>query len=125
MSDAIDRHQPRAIAVLLRGGRLLAWAVLHWLLAFAEQVLAVVAPLVLVCGLAWWALPRLVGLVPLEGPARDVAGDVLAHLPTSVPIAGFWVTPGGLIADGLLLMALAALLQTVAAVITLDLAAPR
>ena len=118
-SDVAADHR-RPASVLLRGLRIAVWAVLHWALSFTEQVLEVLAPLVLVCGLAWWALPRIVGLVPLEGPARDMAGDVMAHLPGGLRLEGLWVTPAGLIGDGLLLMALAALLQTLAAVLTYE-----
>ncbi len=115
--DVTDHLRRQVPGVFARGLRAAGWGLVHWVLGFAEQVLEVVAPLVLVCGLGWWALPRLAGLVPLDPQARAVADDALAHVPQSLHLAGLWLSPVGMIVDGLLLMALAALLQTMSAIV--------
>ena len=114
VTDHLRRHAP---GVFARGLRATGWGLAHWALSFAEQVLEVVSPLVLVIGLGWWALPRLATLVPLDAQARAVADDALAHVPQSLHLAGMSLSPMGMIVDGLLLMALAALLQTMSAIV--------
>ena len=118
--DVADHLRREVPGVLARGLRAAGWGVVHWALTFAGQVLEVVAPLALVAGLGWASLPWLAGLVPLDAQARAVADDALAHVPQSVHLAGLSLSPMGLIVDGLLLMALAALLQTMSAIVAAE-----
>ena len=118
--DVTDHLRREVPGVFARGLRATGWALAHWALGFAGQVLEVLSPLVLVCGLGWWALPRLAGLLPLDPQARAVADDALAHVPQSLHLAGMSLSPMGTIVDGLLLMALAALLQTMSAIVAAE-----
>ncbi len=122
VSERLRRHGQE---VFTRGLRTAAWGVLHWAVGFAGQVLEVIAPLVLVCGLGWWAMPRLAGLVPLDPQARAVVDDALSRVPDILHVAGLWLSPVGLVVDGLLLMALAALLHTVGAIVAAEIYNPR
>ena len=117
MTDHLRRHGRQVFA---RGLRTAAWGLLHWAVGFAGQLLEVTAPLVLVCGLGWWAVPRVVRLVPMDAQAQTAVDDVLARMPETLHVAGMWLSPVGLIVDGLLLMALAALLQTMGAIIAAE-----
>lgn len=117
VSDHLRREVP---GVLSRGLRATAWGLAHWALGFVAQVLEVLAPLTLVCGLGWWALPRLATLVPLDAQARAVADDALAHVPQTLHLAGLSLSPMGMIVDGLMLMALAALMQTMSAIVAAE-----
>lgn len=118
--DMTDHLRCHGRQVFARGLRTAAWGLLHWAVGFAGQLLEVAAPLVLVCGLGWWAVPRVVGLVPMDAQAQTAVDDVLARMPQTLHVAGMWLSPVGLIVDGLLLMALAALLQTMGAIIAAE-----
>ncbi len=118
--DVTDHLRREVPGVFARGLRTAAWGVTHWALGFVGQVLEVVAPLTLVCGLGWWALPRLATLVPLDPQARAVADDALAHVPQTLHLAGMSLSPMGMIVDGLMLMALAALLHTMSAIVAAE-----
>ena len=104
-----------------RGGlRLGLWGVMHFLFYFLQQIAELLAPLFLVVGIGWWSLPRIVAGVTTEaantdGQARDVLNTISGAIPTGMHLAGYWVTPGGLIALGLAMMAAAAIGATLSA----------
>ena len=112
-----DPDRPRTLLVLLRLG---LWSVLHFVFYFLQQLAELLAPLLLVVGIGWWALPRIVAAITVEAgspdsQARDILNTISGTIPAGVRLAGHWITPGGLIVDGLLLMALAAVGATLSA----------
>ena len=111
----VDRW--RTPLLLLRLG---GWSVLHAVFYFLQQLAELLAPLLLVAGLGWWALPRVVGAVGsgtvgTDSQAHDVLNSISGAIPAGLHVAGHWITPGGLIVDGLLLMGFAAIGATLSA----------
>ena len=106
---------------MLRTARLVFWSFAHFVFYFLQQVAELVAPLLLVLGLGWWTLPRLVDAITTheanaDQQTRDILNTVSGTIPHGLMLAGHWLTPGGLILDGLLLMAIAAIGSTLSAV---------
>ena len=102
------------------GLRLGLWGVMHFLFYFLQQIAELLAPLFLVIGIGWWSLPRIVAAVTTEaantdGQARDMLNTISGAIPAGMHLAGYWVTPGGLVALGLAMMAAAAIGATLAA----------
>ena len=105
---------------VLRALRLAFWSVAHFAFYFLQQVAELVAPLLLALGLGWWALPRLVDAITTheakaDQQTRDILDAVAGTIPHGLMLAGHWITPAGLIFDGLLLMAVAAIGATISA----------
>jgi len=97
------------------------WAICYFAFYFAQQVAEVLAPLCLVIGIGWMALPHALSAITTGGVASDPqAQDVMNHVVGSIPshlaIGSHVMTAGGLIFDGFLLMAIAALGATISAV---------
>ena len=96
------------------------WAVFYFLFYLVQQVSELVAPLVLILGIGWSALPHIIGI------ANGVAGndpqtrDMIAHVAHSIPdhveMGSHLLTPSSLVFDGLLLMAAAALCATLSTI---------
>ena len=104
----------------LRGLRVAFLGFAYCVFYFLQQVAELVAPLLLVLGLGWWALPRLVDAITTHEAAadqqvRDILDSIAGTIPTGLQMGGHWVTPGGLIASGLVLMAVAAVAATMSA----------
>ncbi len=104
----------------LRALRLAFWGVAHFAFYFLQQLAELLAPLLLALGLGWWALPRLVDAITTheanaDQQTRDILNTVAGTIPHALKLAGHWITPGGLIVDGLLLMAVAAAGATMSA----------
>ncbi len=111
----VDRWRTPLLVV-----RLGVWSVLHALFYFLQQLAELLAPLLLVAGLGWWALPRVVGAVTAgtastDSQAHDILNSISGTIPSGLHLAGHWITPAGLIVDGLLLMAVAAVGATLSA----------
>ena len=102
------------------GLRLGLWGMTHFLFYFLQQVSELLAPLFLVAGIGWWSLPRIVAAVTSQagsgdGQARDILNTISGTIPAGIHLGGYWVTPAGLIALGLLMMAAAAIGATLSA----------
>lgn len=100
--------------------RLGAWSLVHVVFYFLQQIAELLAPLLLVVGVGWWALPRIVGAITTQtaeadSQAHDILNTISGTIPSGLHLAGHWITPTGLIFDGLLLMALAAIGATLSA----------
>lgn len=109
------------------GGRIALWGTAHFCFYLVQQVAELAAPVLLVLGAGWWALPHLLGMASHGAASVDTASadsgqvhDMLATashaIPASIDLGGHVFTAGGLIFDGILLMALAAACSTVAAI---------
>ena len=129
MSFSDDTYRPSRSSTD-RGGRasgglslarLGIWSVLYFLFYMAQQVAELLAPLLLIAGIGWAALPHVVSAVSssaghVDAQAHDVMAHVAEAIPNEVMFGSHLLTPSGLIFDGILLMALAALGATLSAV---------
>lgn len=107
--------------VALRLVRTGIWSVCFFIFYFVQQLAELLAPLLLIAGVLWKALPAVVGSLShaaasADPQARDAIGSVASAIPSHIVIAGHDLTAGGLIWDGILLMALAAAGATLATV---------
>lgn len=99
--------------ILTTSSRILIWGAVQFCLSFAEQVAELLAPLLFVAGVIWWAALHVIASVQLD----DQLEKVVQHVPTSLVVGGHLATPGRLVQDGLLLMALVAACRTVNGII--------
>ena len=112
----------RAPALAGRAARLTIWGLVHFAFGLAEQLAELLAPLLLVIGIGWWALPRVLGMIQIsDGQMRDIMGGLADRIPAEATIAGHVLTPSGLVIDGFLLMAIAAALSTASALLAKEL----
>ncbi len=116
--EARFRYRGQAKAGVVRAARLALWAIVNVTLVFVELVAELLAPLLLMAGAAWWALPRVLSLVVLDGQANDVLRGLAARLPTDMLVAGTWLSAPKLITDAILLFAVVAVCRTIAALMT-------
>ncbi|MCP1272102.1 hypothetical protein NKW43_00240 [Gluconobacter albidus] len=100
--------------------RMGVWSVCYFAFYMAQQVAELLAPLLLILGLGWYILPHIVNAITTSAAsadpqARDIMNHVAGTLPTHLQVGSHLVTPGSLIFDGLLLMAVAAIGATISA----------
>ena len=113
------RHGP---LVAGRVARITLWGVVHFAFVLVQQLSELLAPLLLVLGIGWYALPRAVELIQTgDGQMRDILNGLVAHVPSELLVAGVRLTPVGLIVDGVLLMVVAAGLSTATALLANEL----
>lgn len=121
-SSAPDRDSRRPSTFRLPSlARLGIWSVLYFLFYLAQQIAELLAPLLLIAGVGWSVLPHVVSAVSSSaGNVDPQAHDVMSHVADAIPhqimIGSHLLTPSGLIFDGILLMAVAALGATLSAV---------
>jgi hypothetical protein len=90
------------------------WGCFSFVLTFVELVAEIAAPLVLFTGGLWWLALRLAGNLPLDQPEIR---QVLAYLPSQFPLGSMLLTPGRLVLQGLVLLAVVAACRTVKGII--------
>ena len=96
--------------------RLAAWSVANTALVFAEHLAELFAPLLLLAGAVWWAIPRGLDAITLDGQAAELLQTVRSRVPHEVYFGGAWYSAGSLVADGLWLVAVVAVCRTLATV---------
>lgn len=94
-------------------------AVCYFVFYFVQQMAELFAPLLLIAGAAWAALPALVktltrSTASADPQAHDAIASVANAIPEQITLAGHDLTASGLICDGLGLMAVAAAGATLA-----------
>ena len=114
VSDASGSSSPA-----LRLARAGLWAVCYFFFYFIQQLAELFAPLLLIAGVAWKALPVLIGAVShvsasADPQARDAIANVASAIPAQITVAGHTLTASGMVWDGILLMGLAAAGATLA-----------
>lgn len=114
-SSAASRSGASGFALV----RTAIWSVCYFAFYFVQQIAELFAPLLLIAGVAWAALPALVGTLSksaasADPQARDAIANVASAIPHHLAIAGHDLTASGLIWDGIMLMALAAAGATLA-----------
>ena len=109
------RRGPRAV---LRITRVALWSIVHFCAALAQQLAELMAPLLLIVGIGWYVLPKVIGLVQTDdAQVRDILNGLESHVPSAVVMAGHRLSASGLIFDGIVLMVIAAALSTATTVI--------
>jgi hypothetical protein len=102
--------------------RITIWGVVHFAFVLTQQIAELVAPLFLVLGIGWYALPRAIGLIQTnDGQMHDILNGLVDRIPSVLEVAGHSFTPVGLIVDGVILMAIAAGLSTATALLANEL----
>ncbi|GAN87586.1 hypothetical protein LU298_00915 [Komagataeibacter intermedius] len=100
--------------------RVAVWSVFYFLFYLVQQVSELVAPLVLILGIGWSALPHVIGIVNGAAGNDPQTRDMIAHVAHSIPdhleVGSHLLTPSSLVFDGLLLMAAAALCATLSTI---------
>lgn len=104
----------RLIKLVLRGIVLFA-------ISFIEIIAELLAPIVLICGVIWAALPGLLSAAVPEGQGKEILATVMQNIPAVLHIGRLTITPTGMILDGLLLIAIVALSRTMQTIVTADL----
>ena len=101
-----------------RYAKLAVWSVLNVGLLFGEQLGELMAPLLIVGGIIWWAIPRALAAITLDGPAADLLNLVRSRVPHDVYLDGSYYSAGTLITDGLWMIALVAVCRTASTALT-------
>ncbi len=108
-------HGPGVVG---RAVRVMVWSIVHFCASLAQQLAELLAPLLLIVGIGWYVLPRVIGLIQTDdGQVRDIVAGVQSHVPSQLVLAGHTLTASGLIVDGIALMVIAAALSTATTVI--------
>ncbi len=106
-----------ATVTALRISKRVVQGLVMFAVGFVEIVAEVLAPIVLISGIAWSFLPGLLSGVGPEGPARDAINSVVQAVPREIHFGHSVITPGSLIFDGIMLIALVALCRTILAIV--------
>ncbi len=114
----LDDRRPILLPALGHAARIAIWSVINATLIFAEHLAELFAPLLLLAGAVWWAVPRALGALTLEGQANDLLQIVRSHVPHEAFIDGSYYTAGTLIWDGVELIAVVAICRTLSTAIT-------
>ncbi len=114
--DAETRRMP--LAWLTRAAGVVVWAVINAAILFAEQLAELLAPLLLLAGAIWWAVPKGLDALKLDGPANDILQQVRAHVPLELLVNGSYYNAHTLIYDGLWCIAVVAICRTLSNLLT-------
>jgi hypothetical protein len=106
------RSQAFWLDALTKTAGMIVWAIINAALLFAEQLAELLAPLLLLAGAAWWAIPRALDTITLDGPANDVLQTIRGHVPHEIVLGGDYYTPSALIWNGILCIAVVAICRT-------------
>ena len=110
---AMSSRQNTSASAGLRLLRTAIGAACYFVFYFVQQIAELFAPLLLIAGAAWAALPALVKTLTrtaasADPQAHDAIASVANAIPEQITLAGHELTASGLICDGLGLMAVAA-----------------
>lgn len=116
---AMSSRQNTSASAGLRMLRTAIGAACYFVFYFVQQMAELFAPLLLIAGAAWAALPALVKTLTrttasADPQAHDAIASVANTIPEQIVLAGHELTASGLICDGLGLMAVAAAGATLA-----------
>lgn len=107
-------HAATQRRLLTVSSRIVIWGAVQFCLSLAEQIAELLAPMLFIAGVAWWAVLRVINSIQLEDGQLQ---KLVERVPASLTINGHFTTPGGLIWKGLLMMALVAACRTANAII--------
>ena len=110
--------RPAFLPQLGRYARLALWSVLHAGLLFGEILAELLAPLLLLGGIVWWAVPKALAAFTLDGQPGELLQMVRSRVPHDVYLNGDYYSAGTLISDGLWLVAVVAICRTASTALT-------
>ena len=98
--------------------RVVIWSALNAVLLFAEHLAELLAPFLLLGGVIWWAVPKALAAITLDGQANDLLQMIRGHVPHDIYIDGSYYSSGTLFWDGIYLVAVVAICRTLSTAIT-------
>ncbi len=113
-----ERARTAFLPQLGRFARLALWSVVNAALLFGEILAELLAPLLLLGGIVWWAIPRALAAITLDGPPGDLLQLVRSRVPHDIYLDGTYYSAGTLITDGLWMIAVVAVCRTVSTALT-------
>jgi hypothetical protein len=102
-----------AMTAVTRATRLVSRGLVLFVFSFVEIIAELLAPIVLVFGIGWAALPAIVSVAGAEGQAREFLTTLGQAIPKEIHLGRTAITPLSLIVDGVFLVAVVALCRTV------------
>jgi hypothetical protein len=93
---------------LVRGLRVVCYALLGFALTFLELVAELLASFLLLGGVLWWITLKVIDSLSVEAEIQQI----LRFFPSRIAFGGYWMTPSDLIRQGLLLLAVLAACHT-------------
>lgn len=124
-AEPVYGHEGSPLLRLGRLGRIALWSVANALLLFAEQLAEIAAPLCLLAGAVWYAIPKALAAITLDGPANDMLQVARAHVPVEFYLDGSTVSASVLISWGLWAIAVVAICRTLSTALANLLLDPR
>jgi hypothetical protein len=106
-----------AMTVALRLAKMVVRGLALFAFCFVEILAELLAPVVLIGGIGWAALPGLLSMATPEGQARELLNNIVQAVPREIHLGHMALTPTALIVDGLLLIAVVALCRTLQSII--------
>ncbi len=107
-----------AVLSALRLARMVLRGVVVFAFCFLEIIAELAAPILLICGVAWAALPGMLSVAGgPDGQVHDVLTSITQAIPTQFRFGHTTLTPTALIVDGLLLIGVVALCRTVQTIV--------
>lgn len=113
-----EDRRPAFLPGLGHVARVAVWSVVNVVLLFAEHLAELLAPFLLIGGAVWWAIPKGLAAITLEGQPGDLLQMVRSHVPHDLYIDGSYYSAGTLIWDGIYLVAVVAICRTLSTAIT-------
>ena len=113
-----ERARTAFLPQLGRFARLVLWSVVNAALLFGEILAELLAPLLLLGGIVWWAIPRALAAITLDGPPGDLLQLVRSRVPHDIYLDGTYYSAATLITDGLWMIAVVAVCRTVSTALT-------
>jgi len=107
------RGGDRWFRVALKALGVAFWGLVSFGLTFVELLAEIAAPLVLMLGALWWAALQVIAALPVPAEMQPM----VAAVPTRLVAAGYVLTPGGMIVQGLWLVAVVAACRTLNGII--------
>lgn len=89
------------------------WGLVSFGLTFVELLAEIAAPLVLMLGALWWGALQVIAALPVPPEMQPM----VAAVPGRLVAAGYVLTPGGMIVQGLWLVAVVAACRTLNGII--------
>jgi hypothetical protein len=107
------RGGDRWFRVAAKGLGVAFWGLVSFGLTFVELLAEIAAPLVLMLGALWWAVLKVIDALPVPPEMQPM----VAAFPVRLVAAGYVLTPGGMIIQGLWLVAVVAACRTLNGII--------
>jgi len=101
------------LGILGRTARITLWGLVTFALTFLEQIAEILAPLLLVAGIAWWVVVHVTAGLHVD----PMVQGILDQVPTQYRVGGYNLSPSSLITNGVLMVAVVAACRTLTGII--------